>query len=343
MDYLYTLQCLREAAPAFLTQAFVFVSENVLTFGSVVIFLVYWCFSKRTGEWMLFTWGVGITLTDFIKLIVCVPRPWLFDPRLHLAEEAASSATGFSMPSMHTTYAVATFGTAAVYASNGPAKGQAPEDARTLSGIGCVGRRRIWLSVVFAVLVVLVAFARNWLGAHTFADVAVAFVLTSAVAVGAYWIMKLVQEKPQVDIWVLVGSLALIAAAGLYAQLAPNPVVTDGAGNVLDLDHYALRTDLWASMGIFAAIVVGWFVERRFIGFTDATTTRERILRAVVGCVIFGLSYYVLAGLLTSWIPGAHLAKFCKRFVGFIFPSLVVPLLIKWYQNRLAKKASPAE
>ena len=337
MDYLYTLQCLREAAPAFLTSAFLFISENVLTFGSVVIFLVYWCFSKRTGEWMLFTWGLGMNLTDLIKLIACVPRPWLFDARLHLAKEAASSATGFSMPSMHTTYAVATFGTAAVYASNGPAKGQAPEDAHTLSAIGTVKQRRVWLSALFAVIVLLVAFARNWLGAHTFADVAVALVLTGAVAVGTYWLMKLVQEKPKADVWVLVGALVLIAAVGLYAELAPVPVVVDGAGNVLELDHYALRTDIWASMGIFAAIVVGWFVERRFIGFTDATTTRERIIRAVVGLAIFGLSYYILAGPLTAWIANAHVAKFCKRFVGFIFPTLVMPLLIKWYRNRTAK------
>ena len=338
MDYLYALQNLREASPDFINSAFVFISENVVTLGPVFIFLIYWCLNKRTGEWMILSLGLSITLTDFIKIIACIPRPWLFDGRLNLAEAASSSATGFSFPSGHTTYAASTFGLAAVYASNGPKKGE--EGSGKLTAIGSVKKRRIWLSVLFIVVVLLVALSRNWLGAHTFKDVAVAMVLSAAVAVAMYWVMKLLQSKPKADLWVLVIILALVLGMSLYAEFAPAPVVTDGAGNVLDLDHYVLRNDVFGSMGILTAIVVGWFVERRFIGFTDATTWRERIVRGVVGLALFGLAYFVLAGLLTSWIPGAHLAKFCKRFVGFIFPSLVVPLLIKLYQNHLAKKAA---
>ena len=364
MDYLYALQNLREAAPSFINSMFVAISEYVLMLGPVIVMLIYWCVNKRTGEWMMLSLGVSITLTDFIKILACIPRPWLFDGRLHLADAAADSATGFSFPSGHTTYATSTFGNAAVYASNGPAKAQVKGErglgvdldgnplpaknlakaqaARTLAGIGTVKRRRIWLSVVLVALVILVAFSRNWLGAHTFADVSVAILVSAAVAFGMYWLLKLVAKNPKADIWVAAGLLAFIVIVGLIAQFAPAPVVTDGAGNVLDLDHYVLRTDLFGSMGILAATVVGWIVERRFIGFTDAATTKERIIRFVFGMVVFGLSYFVLGGLLTSWIPGAHLAKFCKRFVSFIFPTLLVPAGIKWYQNRLAKKAAEA-
>lgn len=354
MDYLYSLQCLREAAPDFVNAAFVFISENMLTLGPVIAFLIYWCLSKRTGEWMLLTLGVSISLTDFVKIIACIPRPWLFDSRLHLPDAAAGSATGFSFPSGHTTYATSTFGTSAVYASNGPSKNAKakglpkPEDgeiarepmnrdARTLSAIGAVKQRRIWLSVILVVVLIAVAFARNWLGAHTFKDVAVALLLSAAVAVTMYWVMKLLQKRPKADLWVFIIILVLIVGMVLYAELAPAPVVMDGSGNVLDLDHYVLRTDLFGSLGILTAIVVGWFVERRFINFSDATTWRERGIRAIIGMVLFGLAYFALAGLLTSWIPGAHLAKFCKRFVGFIFPALVVPLIIKWLDKRNAR------
>ena len=346
VDYLYTLQCLRDAAPDFINSVFVFISENVLTLGPVIVFLIYWCISKRSGEWMLLTLGVSISLTDFVKIIACIPRPWLFDSRLHLPDAAAGSATGFSFPSGHTTYATATFGTAAVYASNGPAKakkGEEAKPARTLSGIGTVKQRRVWLSAILILVALLVAFARNWLGAHTFKDVAVAMLLTAAVAVAMYWVMKLVQKNPKADLWVFVIILAAIVGMVLYAELAPAPVVTDGAGNVLDLDHYALRTDLFGSLGILAAIAVGWFVERRFIHFADATSWRERAIRAVVGLAIFGIAYFALAGLATSWIASPHLAKFCKRFVGFIFPALVVPLVIKWMDKRIARNRAAKE
>ena len=75
MDYLYALQNMREAAPDFINTVFVFISENVLMFGPVVIFLIYWCLSKRTGEWMLLSMGLSVLLTDFIKILACVPRP----------------------------------------------------------------------------------------------------------------------------------------------------------------------------------------------------------------------------------------------------------------------------
>ena len=236
VDYLYTLQCLRESAPDILNMFLLYVSEYGQYLGPAIALVIYWCFSKKTGSWMLFSLGWGLTVMDTIKVIACVPRPWLFDSRLHLAEQASGSATGYSFPSGHTTAAATTYGTAAVYASNGPDDGK----HKTLSAIGAVKKRRIWLTVLLAIMVLLVAFARNWLGAHTLADVTAAIGIAALVACIMYFVMKLVDRKPKADIIVIAVMALVMAGVMIFASVHQFPTVTDGAGNVLELDNYAL-------------------------------------------------------------------------------------------------------
>ncbi len=358
MDYLYTLQCLRESAPDILNMFLLYVSEYGQYLGPAIALVIYWCFSKKTGSWMLFSLGWGLTVMDTIKIIACVPRPWLFDSRLHLAEQASGSATGYSFPSGHTTAAATTYGTAAVYASNGPAKsiakasgmpnpasGKPPRntEARTLSGIGTVKKRRVWLTVILIIMVLLVAFARNWLGAHTLADVTAAIGIAALIACIMYFVMKLVDRKPKADIIVIAVMALVMAGVMIFASVHQFPTVTDGAGNVLELDNYALSMDLWASMGLCSGWIISWIIERRFIDFSIEGSAKEKLVRAIIGVVIFGLFYMVLSGPMTAWIPNAHAAKFFKRFVSVVIVGIGMPLGIKWWQNRKAKKAAAAQ
>ena len=351
MDYLYALQNLREAAPDILNLFLLYISEYGQYLGPAIALVIYWCFSKKTGSWMLFNLGWGLTVMDTVKIIACVPRPWLLDSRLHLADAASSSATGYSFPSGHTTAAATTYGSAAVYASNGPGKKDRESaesgeplnrQARTLSAIGTVKKRRVWLTVLLVVMVLLVAFARNWLGAHTFADVSVAILIAAAVSTAMYFVMRLVDRKPSADI--IVAAVMGIAIVGvmIFASVHQFPTRYDGAGNLLVLDNYDLSTDLWASLGICSGWIISWIVERRFINFDLVGTRKEKLVRAIIGVAVFGLMYMVLSGPLTAWIVNAHVAKFCKRLISVLVVGIGMPLGIKWYQNRAAKKAAAA-
>ena len=73
------------------------------------------------------------------------------------------------------------------------------------------------------------------------------------------------------------------------------------------------------------------------IDFSVEGTAKEKIVRAIIGVVIFGLFYMVLSGPMTAWIANGHVAKFFKRFVSVVIVGIGMPLGIKWWQNRKAK------
>ena len=104
--------------------------------------IVFWCVSKSCGYYMLTVGFVGTIVNQFLKLVFRIPRPWVKDPNFQIVESARAEATGYSFPSGHTQNVFASF--------------------------GCLGRwtKRTWLRVVCAVVIVLTAFSRMYLGVH---------------------------------------------------------------------------------------------------------------------------------------------------------------------------------
>ena len=173
MDYLYALQCLREAGPEFVNYIFLFISETFFLGGVVFAAYVYWCVDKAAGSAILIGYGASVFVNQTIKNIACIYRPWILDPRLHVYSAAAGSATGYSFPSGHTVSAASVFG-----------------------GISFWQRKRRWVVVLMSIMIFLVAFSRNWLGAHTMKDVVVA-VLVAAVVLSICALLKyLLETKP---------------------------------------------------------------------------------------------------------------------------------------------------
>ena len=113
--------------------------------------IVFWCVSKSCGYYMLTVGFVGTIVNQFLKLVFRIPRPWVKDPDFQIVESARAEATGYSFPSGHTQNVFASF--------------------------GCLGRwtKRTWLRAVCALLIVVTAFSRMYLGVHTPLDVGVSF------------------------------------------------------------------------------------------------------------------------------------------------------------------------
>lgn len=63
--------------------------------------LLYWCFNKKNGEFVFFTYCLGDFINGFLKLSVCCYRPWVRDSRIIPSQYAISHATGYSFPSGH--------------------------------------------------------------------------------------------------------------------------------------------------------------------------------------------------------------------------------------------------
>ena len=122
----------------------------------VVAMCMFWCVDKRRGYFLLYTGFLGTLANQFLKLLCCVPRPWLLDPQFTIVESARGAATGYSFPSGHTQNAVGTYG-----------------------GIARTSRRRA-VRVACVAVILLVAFSRLYLGVHTPLDVGVSLALGAA-------------------------------------------------------------------------------------------------------------------------------------------------------------------
>ena len=119
----------------------------------VIAMILLWCLNKKYGYRLLIIFLIGTFLHQILKARFMIPRPWVLDPNFTIVESARAAATGFSFPSGHTLTACLALGGIAMYL------------------------KKKWAYAVAAVLVLLVAFSRMYLGVHTLLDVGVGLLL----------------------------------------------------------------------------------------------------------------------------------------------------------------------
>ena len=134
-----------------LMSAVTFAGSELFLIGIVCI--LYWCQNRKTGDRMLLTLFSGIMVNQYLKVIFCIPRPWVRSERVIPVESAIEDATGYSFPSGHTANAVSTFG-----------------------GMSRMEKFRKY-GWIFWGTSVLIGFSRMYLGVHTPQDVLVSLVL----------------------------------------------------------------------------------------------------------------------------------------------------------------------
>ena len=151
LDYLLWLQNLRDVTVGIFDSFFLSITE----FGDYFILigfvtLIYWSLNKRVGEFLIVTYAFGLLCNQFLKMLVCINRPWILSDKIKPVPDAIPSAGGFSFPSGHTAKAVAVWGGIAVW---------------------------LWdnklVRYTMITLILIIAFSRNYLGVHTPQDVLV--------------------------------------------------------------------------------------------------------------------------------------------------------------------------
>ena len=160
MQFLYLLEKIRVPGLNELMLTITHLGEE--TAFLVLALIVFWCVDKYRGYFVLGVGLMGTVLSQFMKLLFRIPRPWVLDENFSILEEARAEAGGYSFPSGHTQSAVGTFG--AIAAST----------------------RRKTVGIVCILLAVLVGFSRMYVGVHTPADVLVGALLSVALIVILY-------------------------------------------------------------------------------------------------------------------------------------------------------------
>lgn len=321
INYLLALQNLRDATGGVLNGFMEFITKLGET--SIVVFfigLVYWGVNKKHGIFLMFSLYTNRIINGFIKITACVYRPWIRDARITPVPEAQADATGYSFPSGHTANATSVWGGLAIKRKNGI---QIPK----------------WFAVVMIVLVLLIAFSRNYLGVHTPQDVVVALVIGAAVLFLMSKLMPIIDERPNLDIWVMLGGVALCALLILYAAVKSYPTDYAADGSVI-VEGSKMAVDSFKNAGMGIGFFIGWFIERRFIKFSTDNNT-ENIIRLIFGVLTYtALDHFAGVGanalIAAGWNSG--ITKALAEFVRVFYFVAGVPAIIKPFSRFFVKK-----
>ncbi len=225
-------------------------------------------------------WSGNRIVNGFLKVTVCAYRPWIRDARIIPNGEALETATGYSFPSGHSMNAASLYGGGAI-------RKDLPRMLRITLGL----------------IAVLIALSRNYLGVHTPQDILVALAAGLLVMWLTGKLIKWVEAHPEKDILVMCIGIAIAVAVAVFASVKSYPEDRDAAGKLL-VDGAKMANDTFKAVGWVIGYLVGWVLERRFVGFSTDVPMMTRITRFVTGLLGFYAVSLILVPLIKSWIPG---------------------------------------
>lgn len=313
IQYLLWLQQLRESIGGVLDPFFETISYFVISaFAFLIVSGIYWCIDKKAGAMIIMNLSTGNMANQTLKNTFCVYRPWIRDPKIVPAGDAITTATGYSFPSGHTQHATAEFGSVAIWQ-----------------------KKRKWVVVICAIVMLLVMFSRNYLGVHTPQDVVVSFVLCSIVIAANIFILRWVEEKPNRD-WIVFGvGMALCIVFLLYVTFKSYPIDYAADGSIL-VDPEKMISDCYGAAGYFGGFLIGWIIERHFIRFEVPKGTLAKIINFIIGgALLYGLS--IILKPVTNNL-GIWSGKLVYYGSIFLFIMAVYPALMKLSKKLFDKK-----
>ena len=298
MKVLYALESIRTPWLDTVMAAITHLGEE--TVFMVAALFVFWCVSKRHGYYLLAVGFAGTVLNQFLKLLFRIPRPWVLDSNFTIVESARAQATGYSFPSGHSQNAVGTFGGIARFA------------------------RRKWVRVAAIVVAVLVPLSRMYLGVHTPLDVGVAAVIAVALVFALYPLMERSDSRHGVMGAVLAVMLALAVGYLLFVSLYPFPADVDAANLASGVEN------AWKLLGATVGMLVGWWLDVRFIHFDTRAVWYVQLIKLVGGlALLLGIRAALkapLAAALGAGVGGAVRYGVMVLFAAAVWPMVFAPL-----------------
>lgn len=298
MKVLYALESIRMPWLDTVMAAITHLGEE--TVFMVAALFVFWCVSKRHGYYLLAIGFAGTVLNQFLKLLFRIPRPWVLDSNFTIVESARAQATGYSFPSGHSQNAIGTFGGIARFA------------------------RRKWVRAAAIVAAVLVPLSRMYLGVHTPLDVGVAAVIAVVLVFALYPLMERSDSRHGVMGAVLAVMLALAVGYLLFVSLYPFPADVDAANLASGVEN------AWKLLGATVGMLVGWWLDVRFIHFDTRAVWYVQLIKLVGGlALLLGIRAALkapLAAALGAGAGGAVRYGVMVLFAAAVWPMVFAPL-----------------
>lgn len=313
IEYLLLLQNFREITGGVLDNFFLFITScGEITVPALIMACIYWCFDTKIGTYLFFNWSLGTVVCQFLKTFACIYRPWILDNRVHPIDSAIKMAGGYSFPSGHTQTATSVYG-----------------------GI-IKSFKNKFLRIFLIILILLIAFSRNYIGVHTPQDIIVSLVLGILLLFFTDKMMKWVDGGKSRDLAVIFGVIISALALLIYEEFKVYPI--DYLNGELLVDPAKMRLSSFPKLGLYFGVFFGWFVTRRFIKFNAKIgTVKEKIVRFVIGATILG----IIAAQTTHLIGAGGNLKYLACVISFIsgfFTMAIYPFIIVFVRKKILKK-----
>ena len=293
MPILYALEKLRTPFWDGFLGAVTYLGDE-LVFMTVAIIL-YWCFSKKWGYYLLCVGFFSTLINQFAKILCRIPRPWVRDPGFTIVESAREAASGYSFPSGHT--------------------------AGITGTMGCLARiaEKKWLRAVFIIVIALVGFSRLYLGVHYPSDVLFSLIVGVILIFAAHPFFARSDEKPA-QVYYTVGLLTLLSLLfALFTELHSFPADID-ADNLSSACKNA-----WTLTGSGLGMLLSLWIDRCYVNFDVKAVWWAQIIKVAVGLALLlairsGLKPVMSAIFGDALFPNA--IRYCciVLFAGCIWP-----------------------
>ena len=215
-----------------------------------------------------------------------------------------ADATGYSFPSGHAANSTSFWG-----------------------GLAAKKERNTALRVFFVLMILVIAFSRNYLGVHTPQDVGVSIIVGVIMLFVSRKLLKLLERKPECDKYILLAGVALSVVLVLYAQFKSYPVDYDASGAVI-VDPAKMAIDSYKNAGMGMGFFLGWFLERRYIRFSTGGVWWVRAIRFAILAVSYVYLKKLLALVVGLFLTGG-LASALEAFGYTLYLMAGAPLLIR--------------
>ena len=286
-------------------------------FGGEILFMalaigMYWCYSKRTGYYMLSVGLLGTVFNQFLKLAFRISRPWIQDPEFTIVEAARADATGYSFPSGHTQNAASTMLCPALMTRH--------------KGV----KIALWAAYF------LIAISRMYLGVHTPLDVGVSLVLGLALVFVLRPLFAQGEPAPR-RMYALLGvMLALAVLYAVYVEVWPFPAD-------IELDNLEHGTkNAYTLLGAVSGMLLSYWLDQRYVRFTVKGSLPAQLFKLVLGLALTIGLRVVLKKPLNALLAGAPVADAIRYFCMVVFAAGIWPMTFPWICKKLPAKGTVA-
>ena len=310
MEFLYFLEGLRNPVCDAFFSVITLLGEET-AFMAVAI-IVFWCFSKFQGYFLLITGFIGTVVNQFLKMIFRIPRPWVKDSNFTIVESAKEAASGYSFPSGHTQSSVTLFG-----------------------GVARANKNKT-LRIIMIAICVLVPLSRMYLGVHTPLDVVVSIAVSLLLIFGGYKVFELAKDSDKV-MYIIIGALTLLVVAFIifvYAYPFPQEVYSEA--NIHNLE--SARKNAYTMLGCVAGLWVIYPVEKKYVKFEVSAVWWAQILKVIIGLAIIILIKEVLRYPIDFIFNDHLIGRSVRYFLIVVTAGVIYPLTFKWFSKLGNKK-----